>query len=167
MARGVGALLVPLCLAVLAAGALPAAGQDWVEITRSRPDSGVIRAVTDGQVSHRHGEYIEITVRYNLESDCPVTGGAAFLSGYWGLGPDVETIPFDILPGPDSVNQVLLNRTGRGQERFRWSFQCHPDAPPVIHGYIWNLGASLACSSGELDFVEPLLGLDYWTIECP
>lgn len=161
-----GVLPVFWCASLILAGALPAAADDWVEIVRSRPGSGVIRAVTDGQVSHRPGEYIEITVRYNLESDCPVTGGAGFLSGYWGLG-GVETLPFDILPGPGSLSQVLLDRTGRGQKRFRWSFQCHPDAPPVIDGYIWNLGASLACGTGELDFVEPLLGLDYWTIECP
>ena len=39
-------------------------------------------------------------------------------------------------------------------------------SPPLVSGYVWNLGASLNCSSGELDFVEPLLGLDYWVIDC-
>lgn len=157
-----------LSLTLAVAVSLPASAADWVEIVRVRPASGVIHGVTTGEVSHHPGEYLEITVRYNLESDCPVTGGAGFLSGYWGIGDvDPGSLQFDILPGPDSVIQELLPRTGRGQRKFRWSFQCHPGAPPVIDGYIWNLGASLACSSGELDFVEPLLGLDYWTIACP
>ncbi len=157
-------VLVGMC-GVLAFGALPSFGADTVDIVRVRPASRIIRGVTTGTVSHRPGEFIEITVRYNLESDCPQTGRAGTLRGYWGLDTD-GPLPFDILPGPGSEIDQPIARTGRGQYKFRWSFQCHPGAPPLVTGYIWNLGASLSCSTGELDFVEPLLGLDYWIIDC-
>lgn len=144
----------------------PAAAEDWVEIVRARPSTSVIRGVRDGEVSNRPGEFLEITVRYNLESDCPVTGGAGFLNGYWGLDSE-GPLPFEILPGPDtSVIQELIEKRGRGQVKFRWSFQCLSGSPALIDGFVWNLGASLTCSSGELDFVEPILGLDYWVIDC-
>lgn len=152
---------------VMLAGALPAAADDWVEIVRVRPESGVIRGVTDGEVSNRPGEFLEITVRYNLESDCPWSQGAGWIDGYWGIGDVSLPLPFDILPDPTTSSQIeVIERTGRGQVRFRWSFQCRADSPGTIDGYVWNLGASLACSTGELDYVEPLLGLDYWTIDC-
>jgi hypothetical protein len=147
-------------------GALPVLAEDTVDILRVRPESGVIRGVTDGEVSTRRGEYIEFTIRYNLETDCPQLGDAGTLLAYFGLGTD-GPLPFDILPGPGTSEiEESIPRTGRGQIRFRWSFQCHADAPPLVSGYVWNLGASLSCSSGELDFIEPLLGLDYWVIDC-
>jgi hypothetical protein len=152
--------------ALALAGAQPAGAADSVEIVQVKPTSPVIRGVTDGQVSNRPGEYLEITVRYNLESDCPVSGGAGFVDGYWGLQTE-DPPPFDILPGPDdSVITELIERTGRGRVKFRWSFQCHPDAPDLVSGYEWILGAALKCSTGELDFVEPVVGLDRWVIDC-
>jgi hypothetical protein len=152
----------------LVAPATPVLAEDFVEIVKVRPPSGVIRGVTDGEVSNRRGEYIEITVRYNLESDCPFTVGAGRVDGYWGLDPDI-TLPWvvDLLPNSDtSVIEHLLDEPGRGRVTFRWSFGCRPDSPDLVSGYVWSLGTSLNCSSGELDFTEPLLGLDYWVIDC-
>jgi hypothetical protein len=156
-------------LLVTTAYALPLRAEDWVEIVKARPASGVIRGISGDEVSRRHGEYIEITVRYNLESDCAFgDGSAGAVAGYWGLDPE-PAFPWvvDILPGPDtSLIEQSIDETGRRVARFRWSFRCRADSPPLVSGYVWGLGASLSCASGELDFVEPILGLDYWVIDC-